>query len=239
MANVQPYYEDSSVTLYHGDCREVLHGQPQDVDLLLTDPPYGVGWQSNARKNALPLLEGDDGSLNVPLALDAALRWLLPHRHLYVFGRFDLTGLTIGTSVELIWDKQQIGGGDCSLPWGPSHEIITFAVKTGARSEKNGERLAARLRKGSVIRSMRRTGQGMNDRNALHPTEKPVDVLRQLIESSSILGETVLDPFAGSGSTLVAAKVEGRRAIGIEIDERYCETAARRLSQGVLPLEAA
>jgi DNA modification methylase len=67
-----------------------------------------------------------------------------------------------------------------------------------------------------------------------HPTEKPVMLLRQLIEASSLHGDVVLDPFLGSGSTVVAARTEGRRAVGIEIEERYCEIAAKRLAQEVL-----
>jgi len=66
-----------------------------------------------------------------------------------------------------------------------------------------------------------------------HPTEKPIDILRQMVESSSVMGETVYDPFAGSGSTLIAAALEGRKAVGCEIEERYCEAAAKRFESEV------
>ena len=105
--------------------------------------------------------------------------------------------------------------------------------------ERGSGRLSARLRKGAVIRCQRTNGQATK----YHPTQKPVDVLRQLIESSSLLGELVLDPFMGVGSTLVAAIAEERRAIGIEVEEKYCERAAERCraatdarAQGVLML---
>ena len=128
---------------------------------------------------------------------------------------------------ELIWDKDVIGMGDLTSPWGPQHEKVIFATYeiSKANREKGYGNLSARLRKGSVLRSLRAQSGAVKH----HPTEKPVDVLRQMIESSSVLGECVYDPFAGSGSTLVAAVVEGRRSIGCEIDERYCEAAARRI----------
>jgi DNA modification methylase len=106
-----------------------------------------------------------------------------------------------------------------------------FGVKAHAAQRRGGTGNGpARLRKASVLRFQRPSGAGV----VLHPTEKPIPLLRELIESSSRLGEIVLDPFMGSGSTIAAARLEGRRAIGIEVDEGYCEIAARRLEQGVL-----
>jgi site-specific DNA-methyltransferase (adenine-specific) len=132
----------------------------------------------------------------------------------------------------LVWDKEMLGSGDLTCPWGPSWEPITFGVYVSRPSgRKRGDgRLAARLRRQSVIRVPRPNAGQMEDRFKPHPTAKPVFLLRQLIESSSCLGETVLDPFAGHGSTLVAAAIEGRRAIGVELDESYCEATALRLS---------
>jgi site-specific DNA-methyltransferase (adenine-specific) len=121
--------------------------------------------------------------------------------------------------------------GDLAIPWAGQHEYIQFAVYFPSTADRDNDRgrLTARLRQGTILRVTRLTGNAVTD----HPTEKPVALLRQLIESSSCIGETVLDMFAGVGSTLVAARVEGRRAIGIELDERYCEIAARRLAQNV------
>jgi DNA modification methylase len=117
--------------------------------------------------------------------------------------------------------------GDLQLPWSKQHEYIQFTVYEPSKANrgKGTGRLAARVRKGSVL-SFQRTNAVQNKN---HPTEKPVEILREMVESSSCIGQTVLDPFAGSGSTLVAAYLEGRSAIGIELEERYCEVAAKRL----------
>lgn len=221
------YYQDDSVTLHHGDCREVLPTLGRDaVDLIVTDPPYGVDFKSNRGNH--DRIAGDDGSLDIPACLALACKSLRRGRHAYVFGGLDLTTTPLAAAVELIWDKQIVGMGDLSLPWAKSHEPITFAVyePSKANREKGYGALAARMRQGSVLRVQRVTGGA----SLRHPTEKPVPLLRQLIESSSVWGETVLDPFVGVGSTLIAARLEGRKAIGIELDERYCEAAATRLS---------
>ena len=221
------YYDDGSVTIYHGDCRDILPGLDQS-DLLLTDPPYGVGWQSS--RGAHDKIVGDDGSLTVESWLPLALRSVRRGRHAYIFGMSERDvpdGAPICGFAELIWDKGVMGLGSIESPWGPMHERILFGVQeiSKANRAKNYGVTAARLRKGSVLRVLRpHSGQTLR-----HPTEKPVDLLRILIESSSTFGETVLDPFMGVGSTLVAAVREGRRAIGIEIEERYCEAAVRRL----------
>lgn len=229
----RPYYQDASVTIYHGDCREVMNTLPEKTfDLLLTDPPYGVNYESSK----FGKIVGDDGTLDVIAILRAAQRLTRDNRHLYVFGNFDLSPLPVSKPVELIWDKSVHGGGDVNLPWAPQHERISFAVNMqreaiAARGSDN--LLTARIRRGSVLRCQRPNSSGIQS----HATEKPVELLRQLIESSSIFGETVFDPFMGSGSTLVAARLEGRKAVGIEVEERYCEIAAKRLSQGELSLE--
>jgi DNA modification methylase len=234
---MKPYYADADVTLYHGDCRDILpHLDAGSVDLLLVDPPYGGEWKGRERTllAGFDVLTGDDGSLPIVAVLAPALRALRRGRHVYCFGARDFATLPIGATSELIWDKGIVGLGDLSLPWGPQHERILFGVYDHSKSNRdNGMgRLTARLRRGSVLRSQRAHSGAVNR----HPTEKPVDILRQMIESSTLLGETVLDPCAGSGSTLVAARLEGRTAIGVEIEERYCEVAADRLRQQQLPL---
>lgn len=226
----EPYYDDGTVTIYHGDCRDILPTLTEPIDLLLTDPPYGVDYQSN-RGHGHGRIAGDDGSLDVPAVLAQVCRLLRRHRHAYVFGPIDLADTPFTTAVELVWDKDVVGMGDLSLPWSRSHEPITFATYEPSRANraKGDGRLAARMRRGSVLRCQRTQGAA----TMRHPTEKPVLLLRQLIESSSCLGELVLDPFMGVGSTLVAAQLEGRRAIGIEVDERYCEAAASRVASHV------
>lgn len=229
---MKPYYADDLVTLYHGDCREIL--PLIDVcDLLVADPPYGKDFQSGRGDHER--IAGDDGSLPLSAWLPLALKRIRRGRHAYIFGAkpsdIDADTALCGF-MELVWDKTVIGMGDLSSPWGPGHESILFGVQeiSKANRAKGYGVQAARLRKGTVLRVQRRqSGQTLR-----HPTEKPVELLRILIESSSTFGEVVLDPFAGVGSTLVAAVVEGRRAVGIELKECHCESAARRLSQGNL-----
>lgn len=229
-----PYYADDRARIYLGDAREVLPTLGRGtVDLIVTDPPYGVdfksGWSEHDR------IAGDDGvSLDVPGVLALAARTMRERRHLYCFGPAALVSEPFTAAVELIWDKGSVSMGDLSQPWSRNYEPITFAVYTPsvkARDSGRG-RLSARLRQGAVLRVPRLGGTA----SRRHPTEKPVPLLRMLIESSSLIGETVLDPFAGVGSTVVAAVAEGRRGVGIEIDERYCERAARRLE--AMPAEA-
>jgi DNA modification methylase len=126
-----------------------------------------------------------------------------------------------------MWDKQVVGMGDLTSAWGRSHEPITFAVYeiSKANREKGYGRLSARMRQGSVLSVPRTNGAS----TLRHPTEKPVKLLRMLIESSSVMDEVVLDPLMGVGSTLVAATLEERRSIGIELEEEYCEVAVERL----------
>lgn len=221
-----PYYESKRVTLYLGDAFDVAASLPaKSVDLIVTDPPYGVNFRSNWSQRFETLM-GDDGTLDVPALLSLALKALRPRRHVYVFGPDDLSALPLQMS-PLIWDKGHVGMGNLSVPWGPQHEPITFGVYTPNKKDRQEGRgsLSARMRKGSVLRVSQWGGRGTTH----HPTEKPVELMRQLIESSSVIGETVLDPFAGSGSTLIAATLTGRRAIGVELDEGYCEVAAKRL----------
>jgi len=222
---VKPYYESTNVTLYHGDCLNIIPELDQ-VDLLITDPPYGVKWRSNRRATKFDAMAGDDSTDVGTAAIKASIERLRNHRHAYVFGPFDLTTCGVGGTAQLIWDKHVNGSGNLASIWAPSHEVITFGVKSGAR-RRNGTidgALSARLRRGSVLRYQRPNGNQVR-----HPSEKPVGLIRELIESSSRLGEVVLDPFGGSGSTAVAALIEGRRAIVIELEEKWCQLIAKRL----------
>lgn len=221
---MKPYYQDDYVTLYHGDCVEVSPTTGQ-VDLIVTDPPYGVdfksGWGSHSK------IANDDGTADVRAMILTAVKQLKRSRHAYIFGEWDFAGSNLTAQTELIWDKGIVGMGDLTSPWGKSHEPITFAIHQTSKANRarGSGGLSARMRQGTVLR-VDRTNSGSAKR---HPTEKPVQLLRQLVESSSSFGETVFDPFVGVGSTLVAATLEGRKSIGIELNERYCEVAAQRL----------
>jgi DNA modification methylase len=229
---MKPYYEQDGITIYHGDCRDVLPSlRRESIDLVITDPPYGMKFQSNYRTMKLDAIHGDDSTEAAIEATRLAIPMIRSGRHLYVFGRYDFSGLPLCQGAELVWDKGAISMGDLSLPWGSQHEYIQFLIAhDSAPKVADRGKLSARLRQGTVLRIPRpQTGQ--------HPTEKPVLLIRRLIESSSCIGDTVLDYFAGIGSTMVACRLEGRKAIGIELEEKYCEIAAKRLAQGALPME--
>jgi site-specific DNA-methyltransferase (adenine-specific) len=136
----------------------------------------------------------------------------------------------LSVTAGLIWDKSHVGMGNLTLPWGPEHEQFTFGVyddnRSAARRKAGRGRLSARLRQGSVLQARR-----PNSGQVRHPDEKPVALLRPLVESSSCLGETVFDPTAGVCSSGVAAVLAGRRWVGIELEESYCALGVDRLRE--------
>lgn len=225
-------------TVIWGDCRDpkIIASVPDWYGLLCTDPPYGVGYNSG-RSSTFTEIPGDDGSIDWPSVLaewvgpeGTFTRGLAGKRHLYVFGYTpeQLAGpLRLGAAAELVWDKLLCGMGNLELPWGPGHERITFGVhvkQKAARAAGDG-RLSARLRTGSVLRYARPNADGAKR----HSNEKPVPLMADLIESSTVRGDLVVDPCAGSGSTGVAAVLEGRRCFLVEIDRRHAEEAVRRV----------
>ena len=204
---MKPYYEASGITIYHGDCREVLPSVRADV--LVTDPPYGISYSSGWQERPIHG-DGDISAREFVLSV-----W--GEKPALVFGHWRSFPPT-NTKMQLTWDKGDWPGmGDLSLPWGPSTEEI-YVLGGGFHGNRGG----------SVVRVDREVGA------TIHPCEKPIDLMLNLITRCP--DGIVLDPFMGSGTTLVAAKQLGRRAIGIEIEERYCEIAAKRLAQEVLPL---
>jgi hypothetical protein len=231
-------YESPLVTLWEGDCAEVIadlpaysQERPSAFHLLATDPPYGVGWQSNARIKSFDRIAGDDGTLDVPSILGAAVRALPLNRHVYVFGYTPdqlAAPMALSSTAELVWDKILPSKGDLTLPYATSFERLTFGVHgKGWKSTMTGGGLTARMRRGAVLRVPRPNGRAVTR----HPTEKPVALMRQLVESSSLPGDVVFDPFAGCGSTLVAAVLTGRRALGVELDPGYVTTAIDRIKR--------
>lgn len=213
-----------------GDARDVLATmETESVDLVVIDPPYGVQWQSNRRREQFDILheDGSDDREGVRSILEQCVRLVGQNRHLYVFGPTDVVdGLKTTAPVALVWDKIRNGAGNLTAAWAPAHEPISFLVSKHRHAGQAGatNNIAARLRKGSVLSFMPITG-----RNVRHPTEKPVPLLRELIESSSRAGELVLDPCAGSGSTGVAAVLSGRRVLLVESHWPYARLAAERL----------
>jgi site-specific DNA-methyltransferase (adenine-specific) len=227
-----PFFQSDHATLYWADAADIVPNLPsRSCDLLLTDPPYGQDWQSNRRAVPLDRLFGDGDTPAerdaIRQVLAASLRTLGQHRHVYVFGPTDvLEGLKVADVVQLVWDKCLMGSGNLTAPWGPSHELIAFTVSKHDHAGKAGRSvLPTRLRKSTILSYPRPTGG-----NVRHPAEKPVALLRELLESSSRQGEVVLDPYAGSGSTGVAAILTGRSAVLVERDHAYCEMIADRLA---------
>jgi len=224
-------YESPLATVYEGRAEHVLPMLPtESVDLIATDPPYGVNWQSRRRTEKFDQLDGDGADQadrdTIAGIMAECVRLVRQHRHLYVFGPTDvLDGLKVSDVVSLIWDKGTLGSGDVTSAWGPAHEPISFTVSKHRHAGKAGKPvLPTRLRKGSVLSYTRPTG-----RNVRHPSEKPVPLMRELIESSSRQGETILDPFAGSGSTAVAAILTGRKVITIESSPKYAAMTVERI----------
>lgn len=239
---MRPYYQDDHVTLYHADCRDVLPGVAADV--VITDPPYAVtktgamlGFMSpNASKKethsrgyadhdpvAYTTLMLDTFTLIPPTLPPGApvMFWCgNPTLHQAATAA-ENAGLKI---VDLIAYTYPPSVAKAQSTLRPSMEVAVLARTPGAPVKFNHDWLAANVR-GDGRKTSTRTG---------HPTEKPLPWLYDAVELLTQPRQVVLDPFAGSGTTLRAAKTLGRKAIGVEIEERYCEIIAARLSQEVL-----
>jgi DNA modification methylase len=203
-----PYYQDEAVTIYHGDCREILP-KLAPFDLLLTDPPYGIkasnmtmgkGQSSKPKRFRIANKDWDSERPDI-------LHLLGVCESKCIWGGNYFTDLLAPTNHWLVWHKKNDGRSfsECEFAWtdfGKQARHFAWSWVHGGEEK-------------------------------LHKTQKPVALMRWCL-SFAPDAETILDPFAGSGTTGVAAKLEGRKATLIELDERYCEIAANRLSQGVL-----
>jgi site-specific DNA-methyltransferase (adenine-specific) len=222
-----PYYDHAGITIYHGDCLEILPTLGP-VDCVVTDPPYGIAYRARDRREHeqryRPVryinraIAGDDSAFN-PAA------WLsIGSAHIF-WGANHYASRLPDSGGWLVWDKR--GGpafygkmtfSDCELAWTDIGNTARMYRQVWNGLVREGEEVASR-------------GTGRS-----HPTQKPLRLMRWCLQKTEGL---VLDPYMGSGTTLRAAKDLGRRAIGIEIEERYCEIAAKRLAQEVLPLGVA
>ena len=226
---LNPYYQDDYATIYHGDCREVLPLLPK-VDLVLTDPPYGIGEAAGKNKSRSKPFGSRKDAKNTRGTEIAAkdygvqswdnrpvnwgLLWELLSLGKYACCFGGNYYPVPPSSAWLVWDKQNSGDfADCELAW---------------------------TNYGTAVRIKRHMWNGMlrlNRERRDHPTQKPLDVILWALQLCPGEPQTILDPFMGSGTTLRAAKDLERQSIGIEIEEKYCEIAVKRLRQMVLPLE--
>lgn len=230
---IRPYYERGGIVIYHGDCRDVLPSLNARVDTILTDPPFFMPATHYQSRVQYQRAWSDTSILATfwAVVLDACLQRLKRTGHFLAFCNGDSYPVFYPEMYRrfdflksLVWDKGHVGLGRV---WRNQHELV-IAARWNTSEFKEDDRLRADIFQFKATPSAERE----------HPVEKPVSMLRWLIEPTTPVGGVVLDPFAGSGSTLEAARDGGRRAIGIEGEERYCEIAARRLEQEVLPLEA-
>jgi DNA modification methylase len=239
-----PYYQDEAVTIYHGDCRDILPKLNIMSDLVVTDPPYGVNYGGkNKFLNSIDKgnrnqtdITGDNlakeqtqelwlscfKAIGNKMRKGAAIYCFMPQGGDQMMMMM-MMGAGIEPKHELIWLKNNHVRGRTDYSY--IHEPILYAWKQGA-----GHKFYGGFQK-SVLQFDR------PNVSKLHPTEKPIPLIKRLIVNSSLPGDIVLDPFLGSGTTSVAAKILGRKCVGIEKEANYCKIAAERCRQSTMRLE--
>jgi site-specific DNA-methyltransferase (adenine-specific) len=244
---MKPYYSEQAIELYLGDCREILPELDRTFALCIADPPYG--------DTSLKWDEWPDGWCST-VAQHTQAMWCFGSVRMFGDHWLELTA-DWTYSQDVIWKKHN-GSGFLNDRFRRVHESALFWYRgrwsdTYKAPEYTNDVVAETVRRkerpphAGVIADSTYTSMDGGPRlatsvievrsmhgRAIHPTEKPLGIIEPLIRYASPIGSTVLDPFAGSGSTLVAAVANGRRAVGIEKDEAYCEAIARRLEQGML-----
>lgn len=238
-----PYYQDDLVTLYHGDSREFMSGmKDQSYSCVITDPPFDARTHAMARSNNSAAPAGGRALSGAKAGFEAftherqretfsELRrltqgWVISSLATDTAFRFELEppeGLRVlRIAVWMKTNPMPIFSGDRpALGWEP----IVCLHRDDAKPKWNGG--------GKPLNYHGPTSQGSG-----HPTQKPLPMVSNWVRMFTNHGDTILDPFAGSGTTLLAAKNEGRKAVGIELDESYCELTASRMAQGVLDFGA-
>ena len=215
-------------TIIHGDSLTILREmETESVDAIITDPPYGINYVSqkgeSVKNDNAPFIwflydayrvlkRGESGRGT----LACFTRWDVQQTFI---DAMQLAGFKVKS--EVIWDKVYHGMGDTKAAFAPTHENIVFAIKGKFSFNGSGPK--------DII-----TVPKLSSNQMIHPTEKPVPLLASLIAAITKPGDLILDPFAGSGSTLVAAKKTGRRYIGIEMDDGHYQRAVSRLEAVVL-----
>lgn len=213
---MKPYYEEAGITIYHGDCREILPTLPK-VDLVLTDPPYGILNLENGSSGAIRKSRRAVGSgkLKDRILNTEKFDWdIAPDEEVFAM-------LVDRSREQVIW-----GGNYFPLP--PTRGVLVWDKEQPWENFSQVELAWTSYNKPAALIRLRNFAPGK-----LHPTEKPLSLMKWCLSRCEDV-TSVLDPFMGSGTTLVACKQAGISCIGIEREERYCEIAADRLRQGVL-----
>lgn len=219
--------KSENIGLIEGDClNEIPKLKDKSISCLIIDPPYGIDYQSNNRLVKYEKIENDN--INAFDLLDKSLSLvetkMLDDSHIYIFTSwkvYEFVKPIISKYFEvkncLIWNKNNLSMGDLYGNYAEKYEMIIFATK--------GNRILTSNKRPVNVLDFNRTA------NQNHPTEKPIDLLKELINNSTVEGETILDYFAGSGSTLIASKELNRKFIGIEKNKEYINIIKNRLSE--------
>lgn len=215
-----------TVQLYLGDCLEVMKSIPdKSVDAVITDPPYGISYQSAWRTDKDSRFDVLDGDGSVPVEwLSESYRVAKDNSCLFCFCRWDTQQTfydaisKVGWNIksQVIWDRGVHGLGDLKAQYAPMHDNVWFAIKGGYQFKHK--------RPKSVLRVDRLPASDL-----VHPTQKPASLMKTINNDLTSEGDTILDPFMGSGTTGVACVQTGRNFIGIEIDEGYFKIAEKRI----------
>lgn len=216
------YYQDDLVTLYHGDCLE--HIEWFEADVLVTDPPYGIAYKSGQMSNATVAIEDTVANDNTLDVRDKMLHIWGLEKPAIVFGSWKVARPQ-NVRHRLIWYKQNALPGMRATPWYNADEEI-YIIGTGFVGKPEQNVLITTSRQDGAYGEVAKYG---------HPTPKPVGLMERLINKCP--DGVIADPFAGSGATLIAARNLGRKTIGVELEEKYCEIIAKRLSQQAFDLE--
>lgn len=242
---VRPYYEHAGITIYHGDCFDILHDL-SGVGAVITDPPYSSGGAfrgDRAMQTSTKYVNSDTALYRPEFAGDNrdqrsflawSTMWLNACRRASEPGGV-LCSFIDWRQLPILTDAVQAGGWtwrNIATWWKPGIRMVRGSFSSSAEYVVFGTNGPTDADHDGAVQNVYRSAP-VAGKDKEHIAEKPLDVM-QWVMSVAKPGGTILDPFAGSGTTLAAAKSLGRRAIGIEVDERYCEIAAKRLAQEVL-----
>lgn len=219
---VTPYYQDDYVTLYHGDCLDILPNLP-GITALITDPPYGIDYRTSSTRSNRSNAKNWEPIVGDGAAFDPS--HLLGFPKVVLFGANHYADRLPASPGWLVWDKLNRLESKREIGFNNSADVEMAWTNINKPARLFSHRWMGLLRDSEL------------HHKSLHPTQKPVALMRWVLLATTTAEDFICDPYAGSGATLVAAKEMGRKAVGVELEERYCEVVAKRLSQDLLDLE--